>query len=145
MTVATLLLHGLTLPWLIRTLDVHDNTRQDDLLAEAQAQYDAARASIERLDELTSDADGTVAHNAEKLRRMAQMSANGVWEQLGRSAEENGESPNAAYRTAPRDAVAGTGHVRRTQGRGRHRRRGAAPRAAQARPRGGDARTDEAG
>lgn len=105
-TVGTLLLHGLTLPALIRRLKVRDDSRQTDLLAEAQTQYDAAHAAIERLDTLVVDADATVAHNAEKLRRWAQMSANSVWEQLGRPAEENGESPSSAYRRLRREMLA---------------------------------------
>lgn len=105
-TVATLLLHGLTLPWLIRKLGVHDTGGQADLLAEAQTQYDAVQASIERLDALVADVDvSTTVHTAEKLRRMAQMSANGVWEQLGRSDEEAGESPNATYRRLRREML----------------------------------------
>ena len=36
---------------------------------------------------------------------MAQMSANGVWEQLGRSDEEAGESPTATYRRLRREML----------------------------------------
>ena len=97
-TVATLLLHGLTLPTVIHRLGVRDNGQQADLLAEAQTQYDAAQAAIGRLDELTVDSASYLDHTAEKLRRMAELSANSVWEQLGRSDEEAGESPTAAYR-----------------------------------------------
>ena len=105
-TVATLLLHGLTLPWLIRKLDVHEDGGQAELLAEAQTQYDAVQASIERLDTLVADVEiTTTQHTAEKLRHMAQMSANGVWEQLGRSAEEAGEGPNATYRRLRREML----------------------------------------
>lgn len=105
-TVATLLLHGMTLPWVIRKLDVRDTGGQADLLAEAQTQFDAVQASIERLDELVADVEATTTlHTAEKLRRMAQMSANGVWEQLGRSDEEAGESPTATYRRLRREML----------------------------------------
>ncbi len=97
-TVATLLLHGLTLPAVIHRLGVRDNGQQADLLAEAQTQYDAAQAAIGRLDELTVDSASYLDHTAEKLRRMAELSANSVWEQLGRSDAEAGESPTAAYR-----------------------------------------------
>jgi len=105
-TVATLLLHGLTLPWLIRALGVREQGGQAELLAEAQTQYDAVQASIERLDALVADVEiSTTLHTAEKLRRMAQMSANGVWEQLGRSDEEAGESPTATYRRLRREML----------------------------------------
>ena len=105
-TVGTLLLHGLTLPTVIRRLGVHDDTTQADLLAEAQTQYDAAQAAMGRLDELTRDADRTTQHMAEKLRRFTQISANAVWEQLGRPASETGESPTASYRRLRREMLA---------------------------------------
>ena len=105
-TVATLLLHGLTLPMVIRRLGVREDDVQTDLLAEAQTQYDAVQAAIERLDELTAEADDYLGHTAEKLRRMAEYSANSVWEQLGRPEEETGESPSAAYRRLRREMLA---------------------------------------
>jgi CPA1 family monovalent cation:H+ antiporter len=104
-TVATLLLHGLTLPVVIRRLGVREPDGPDEVLAEAQAQSNALQASIERLDALTEDAGTTVKHTAEKLRRMATMNANAVWEQLGRSDEEAGESPGAAYRRLRREML----------------------------------------
>jgi monovalent cation/hydrogen antiporter len=106
-TVGTLLLHGLTLPAMINRLGVRDRSVQADTLAEAQAQYDAVQASIGRLDELIGDdADASVRHTAEKLRRFAQLSANSVWEQLGRPESENGESPAATYRRLRREMLA---------------------------------------
>ena len=54
-TVATLLLHGLTLPMVIRLLGVRETVSITDVLAEAQAQQAAAQAGIARLDELTAD------------------------------------------------------------------------------------------
>jgi len=106
-TVATLLLHGLTLPMVINRLGVREPGGQADVLAEAQAQYDAVQASIGRLDELIGDdADASVRHTAEKLRRFAQLSANSVWEELGRPASENGESPATTYRRLRREMLA---------------------------------------
>jgi monovalent cation/hydrogen antiporter len=104
-TVATLLLHGLTLPTVIRRLGVHEDGYTADVLAEAQTQFDAVQASISRLDELTAESDSYLSHTAEKLRRMAEYSANSVWEQLGRSEAENGESPSAAYRRLRREML----------------------------------------
>ena len=104
-TVATLLLHGLTLPAVIRRLGVREDGFTADVLAEAQTQFDAVQASISRLDELTAEADDYLSHTAEKLRRMAEYSANSVWEQLGRSEAENGESPSAAYRRLRREML----------------------------------------
>jgi CPA1 family monovalent cation:H+ antiporter len=106
-TVGTLLLHGLTLPWLIRKLGVHGGETQADALAEAQAQHAAGRAAVARLDELAEETDGQVAqHSVQKLRYMAQMRSNTSWERLGRPAEETGESPTAAYRRLRREMVA---------------------------------------
>ena len=109
-TVGTLLLHGLTLPWLIRTLGVQGGETQADALAEAQAQHAAGRAAVARLDELAKEAEesnGQVAqHSVQKLRYMAQMRSNTSWERLGRPAEEAGESPTAAYRRLRREMVA---------------------------------------
>jgi Na+/H+ antiporter len=104
-TVATLLLHGLTLPTVIRKLGVREDGFQADVLAEAQTQFDAVQASISRLDELTAESDTYLSHTAEKLRRMAEYSANSVWERLGRPEEEAGESPSAAYRRLRREML----------------------------------------
>ncbi len=104
-TVATLLLHGLTLPTVIRRLGVRDKDGLSDTLAEAQTQFDAVQASISRLDELTADAEGSAANSARKLRYMAEQSANSVWEQLGRPDSEAGESPGAAYRRLRREML----------------------------------------
>jgi CPA1 family monovalent cation:H+ antiporter len=107
-TVATLLLHGLTLPMVIRRLGVRDDTSSTtDVLAEAQAQQAAAQASISRLEELTSDVpeDSPTGHAAMKLRRMTQMRANSVWEQLGRPESETGEAPSTTYRRLRREML----------------------------------------
>jgi monovalent cation/hydrogen antiporter len=104
-TVGTLLLHGLTLPWVIRRLGVRESGGTAEVLAEAQAQHDALQASISRLDELTADTSTTVQHVAEKLRRFSQLNANAVWEQLGRPDAEAGESPAAAYRRLRREMI----------------------------------------
>jgi monovalent cation/hydrogen antiporter len=105
-TVGTLLLHGLTLPWLIRALGVHGTETQADRLAEAQAQHAAGRAAVARLDELAQGINGQLEHSVHKLRYMAQMRVNAPWERLGRGPEEAGESPSAAYRRMRREMVA---------------------------------------
>jgi Na+/H+ antiporter len=105
-TVATLLLHGVTLPAVIHKLGVRETGHQAEVLAEAQAQHGALRAAIRRLEELTADADPVTTHTAEKLRRFAELSANAVWEQLGRpDSEAGGESPGAAYRRLRREML----------------------------------------
>ena len=107
-TVATLLLHGLTLPMVIRLLGVRDDTSSTmDTLAEAQAQQAAAQASISRLEELTGHEpeDSPIGHAALKLRRMTQMRANSAWEQLGRPESETGEAPSTTYRRLRREML----------------------------------------
>ncbi|RRO18443.1 Na+/H+ antiporter [Saccharopolyspora rhizosphaerae] len=95
-TLATLLLNGTTLRRLIEGLGVVGGEDYTDALAEAEARHNAARASQQRLDELTAEAPppGDVA---DQLRQAAQLRANRAWERLGRSDEELGESPTAAY------------------------------------------------
>jgi CPA1 family monovalent cation:H+ antiporter len=106
-TVATLLLHGLTLPAVIRWLGVRETTSTADVLAEAQAQQAAARASVARLDELTAEEpdDSPVGHAATKLRRLTQMRANSAWERLGRPESETGEAPSNVYRRLRREVL----------------------------------------
>lgn len=53
--VGTLLLHGLTLPWLIRRLGVTGGEAAADARAEAAAQDKASRAAAARLEELLTD------------------------------------------------------------------------------------------
>src|SRR5690242_8244429 len=97
--IGTLLLHGLTLPWLIRRLGVQGDEARTDALAAAGAQDKAARAAAERLDELLASEEVTDVHEraADVLRSWNTRRRNSAWERLG-SAEEIGESPAAAFR-----------------------------------------------
>ena len=99
--VGTLLLHGLTLPWVIRLLHVQGDDPQQDRLAAVQAQDRAARAAADRLDELLADSQDTSdtpERAAEVLRHWNTRRLNAAWERLGRTDEEIGESPAAAFR-----------------------------------------------
>jgi CPA1 family monovalent cation:H+ antiporter len=99
--VGTLLLHGLTLPWIIRVLDVQSDDVQNDALEEAAAQTKAAQAAAERLDELLAGQKaGSDVHEraATVLRHWNDRRRNSAWEQLGRSDDEIGEGPAAAFR-----------------------------------------------
>jgi NhaP-type Na+/H+ or K+/H+ antiporter len=109
-TVATLMLHGLTLPMVIRLLGVRETTSTADVLAEAQAQQAAAQAGIARLDELTADEpdDSPAGHAAMKLRHITQMRANSAWERLGRPEAETGEAPSTVYRRLRREMLTTT-------------------------------------
>ena len=99
--VGTLLLHGLTLPWVIRLLDVQGDDPQQEQLTAVQAQDRAARAAADRLDELlteSADPSDVPERAAEVLRHWNTRRLNSAWERLGRTEEEIGESPAAAFR-----------------------------------------------
>jgi monovalent cation/hydrogen antiporter len=100
--VGTLLLHGLTLPWLIKVLDVENDDAQRDAMEEAAAQTRAAKAASDRLDELLAeDRAQTDVHQraATILRGWNSRRQNAAWERrLGRSDDEIGESPAAAFK-----------------------------------------------
>lgn len=99
--VGTLLLHGLTLPWIIRFLDVQGDDAHQDALDEAAAQTKAAQAAADRLDEIMAGqrAESDVHERAAViLRRWNDRRSNAAWEQLGRSDDEIGEGPAAAFR-----------------------------------------------
>ncbi|HEY0640256.1 MAG TPA: Na+/H+ antiporter [Pseudonocardiaceae bacterium] len=113
-TVATLLTQGMTLPWVIGRLGIRRTEEgAADGLAEAQAQHAAARAALDRLEELTGG-DGEPEHVgriAQRLRTWTEQRSQSAWERLGRPAEDLGEAPTAAFRrlrremlTAERDA-----------------------------------------
>lgn len=64
--IATLFIQGLTLPALIRKLDVHDDS---EVRAEAKARLKAAKAALQRLDELR-DEDWTRDETMDRMRAM---------------------------------------------------------------------------
>jgi CPA1 family monovalent cation:H+ antiporter len=98
--IGTLLLHGLTLPWLIRRLGVQGDEARTDAIAAAAAQDKAARAAAGRLDELLAEEEVTDVHEraADVLRGWNTRRRNSAWERLGRDSEEIGESPASAFR-----------------------------------------------
>ena len=100
--IGTLLLHGLTLPWLIKVLDVQNEDAARDAIEEAAAQTRAAKAASDRLDELLAeDRAQTDVHQraATILRSWNTRRQNAAWERrLGRGDDEIGESPSAAFK-----------------------------------------------
>ena len=98
--IGTLLLHGLTLPWLIRRLGVQGDEARTDAIAAAAAQEKAATAAADRLDELLADPETAEVHEraADVLRAWNTRRRNSAWERLGRTEEEIGESPTSAFR-----------------------------------------------
>ncbi|MBE7161588.1 MAG: cation:proton antiporter, partial [Williamsia herbipolensis] len=97
--VGTLLLQGLSLPWLIRRLGVTGDERRSDLLSLAAAQDRAGRAAGKRLDELAAELPSTEANDDQVhvLRRWLKSRKNLAWEELGRGEEEIGESPSMVF------------------------------------------------
>ncbi|MFC4590325.1 Na+/H+ antiporter [Sphaerisporangium corydalis] len=99
--IGTLLVQGMSFPWLIRKLGVtSDQEIYRDNLSEAAAQQAAAGAALARLDELTED--GVIETHAEvvdRLRNQAERRAMGAWERLGGGVGPEGEeTPSALYR-----------------------------------------------
>ncbi len=140
--IGTLLLHGLTLPWLIRRLGVQGDEARTDAIAAAAAQDKAARAAAERLDELLAEEEVTDVHEraADVLRGWNTRRRNSAWERLGRDEEEIGESPAVGVPAAAAGNAGGrTRDVHRRARQRADRRRSAAGGAPRARPRGGDA------
>jgi Na+/H+ antiporter len=98
--IGTLLLHGLTLPWLIRRLGVAGDETRTDAIAAAAAQEKATTAAAERLEEILAAGHSSEAQQreADVLRNWNNRRRNSAWERLGRGAEEIGESPTATFR-----------------------------------------------
>ena len=91
----TLLLQGLSLPWLVRRLNLPAPDAAEDALQTAGLVTSAARAGLAVLEEVSTDADAPEV--LEQLRDRATRRSNQIWEQLGRSQSEL-EPPAATYR-----------------------------------------------
>ncbi|HEX6472362.1 MAG TPA: Na+/H+ antiporter [Streptosporangiaceae bacterium] len=105
----TLLIQGMTFPALIRRLGVgSERERYTDQVAEAAAQHAAARAALERLEELAVGEDSIVAQEiVERLRGHAEQRQLTAWERLGGGTGPEGEEvPTAAYRRLRREMLA---------------------------------------
>jgi monovalent cation/hydrogen antiporter len=101
--IGTLLLHGLTLPWVIRIFGVQSDDAHRDAVKLAAAQDRAARVAAERLDQLLAEEQqrgpaDVHEHAAKILEHWNERRRNAAWEQLGRSDEEIGESPASAFK-----------------------------------------------
>ncbi len=104
----TLLVQGLTLPWLIRWLGVQAGPDEEraDVVAQAAAQQSASQAGLRRLDELAAgDPRGAPAEVVQRLRRLAEYRQAGAWERLpdSEAGEESGPTPSAAFRRLRRE------------------------------------------
>ncbi|CNG43191.1 Na+/H+ antiporter [Mycobacterium tuberculosis] len=103
----TLLVQGLTFPALIRALRIGgERERYTDTVAEAGAQHAAARAGLERLEELNA-AEPLDEAVVERLRRLAEQRQLRAWERLGGGTGPAGEEvPTATYRRLRREMLA---------------------------------------
>jgi len=91
----TLVMQGLSLPTLVRRLQLAGPDAADDALQAATLIEQASRAGLRRLEEVLSPQDPVEV--AEQLRQRAISRSNQAWERLGR-AEEELEPPSAVYR-----------------------------------------------
>ncbi len=96
----TLLVQGLTFPALIRLLGVGGGREgYEDTLAEAGAHHAAARAALDRLDELTGGDEPLDEEVLARLRQLAENQQFRAWERLGGGTGQGGaEVPSATYR-----------------------------------------------
>ncbi|WP_309050067.1 Na+/H+ antiporter [Streptomyces sp.] len=104
--IGTLVVQGLTLPPLIRSLKLPGRDRHAETLAEAQAQSEASRAAEERLDALLADGRNTLPGPLEqRLRTVLERRRNAVWERLGAVNETTGETADDTYRRLSREMI----------------------------------------
>jgi Na+/H+ antiporter len=104
----TLLVQGLTLPWLIHWLGVRAGPDEEhaDAVAQARAQEAASEAGLRRLDELAAqDPAGAPPEVVDRLRQLAEYRQAGAWERLPGSqpADEGEPTPSAAFRRLRRE------------------------------------------
>ncbi|GDY56488.1 hypothetical protein SVIO_071110 [Streptomyces violaceusniger] len=100
------MVHGLTLPSLIRLLGLPGRDPHAETLAEAQAQNTASLAAERRLAELLADERNALPSPlADRLRTVLEQRRNAVWERLGAVNEVTGESADDTYRRLAREMI----------------------------------------
>ncbi|MFF9895243.1 Na+/H+ antiporter [Streptomyces longispororuber] len=105
--IGTLVVQGLSLPWLIRALRLPGPDPRQQTLAEAQAQNAASQAAEARLDELMADERNCLPGPLQdRLRTVLERRRNSVWERLGQPNPVTGESADDTYRRLAREAIA---------------------------------------
>jgi CPA1 family monovalent cation:H+ antiporter len=104
--IGTLVVQGLTLPPLIRLLELPGRDRQAETLAEANAQAQASRAAEQRLDALLADQRNALPEPlADRLRSVLERRRNAVWERLGQANPVTGETADDTYRRLAREMI----------------------------------------
>ncbi|MFE0103970.1 Na+/H+ antiporter [Streptomyces sp. NPDC059009] len=105
--IGTLVVQGLTLPWLIKVLKLPGRDARAQTLAEAQAQSVASQAAEERVDELMEDERNSLPPPLQdRLHTVLERRRNSVWERLGQPNPVTGESADDTYRRLAREAIA---------------------------------------
>ena len=95
-TGGTLVLQGLSLPWLVRRLRVPGPDPREDALARAELLQQATRAGLARLHEIEADEGEQETAVRELLRSRLEQRDFAAWERLGRG-EPTGETPSERY------------------------------------------------
>ncbi|NUR90038.1 MAG: Na+/H+ antiporter [Nonomuraea sp.] len=109
--IATLLVQGLSFPWLIRKLKVtSEQERYEDNLAEASAQQAALTAGLEVLERMTARAGGEPdeiqKQVIDQLKEKTWRRSLTAWERLGGGTGQDGaETPSALYRRLRREMM----------------------------------------
>ena len=93
-TAGTLLLQGISLPWLARKLDVRGPDPREDVLQEATVLQASVSAGLAELERAVPGLDPSIT---EGLRERSQRRADMAWERLGRS-EPATETPTETWR-----------------------------------------------
>ncbi|GGV01109.1 Na+/H+ antiporter [Streptomyces spectabilis] len=105
--IGTLVVQGLSLPWLIKVLRLPGPDARAQTLAEAQAQNAASQAAEARLDELVADERNRLPGPLQdRLRTVLERRRNSVWERLGPPNPVTGETADDTYRRLAREAIA---------------------------------------
>ncbi len=112
--VLSLLVHGTTLPALVRRLRVPADDPAADALAEAAVQHTASQAARGRID---AHGDGVPERVLERLRGLADIRANLAWERLGAQSQETPSRAFARLRQEMIDAEREVFRVARDEGR----------------------------
>ena len=94
-TAGTLLLQGLSLPWVARKLRVKGPDAREDALAEATVLIEAVQAGREELARISTPRDDK--HIMHILKERGESRLNSVWERLGRT-DGDDETPTEQYR-----------------------------------------------
>jgi len=95
-TAGTLLLQGLSLPWVARRLRVPSPDPREDALVRAELLQQATQAGLVRLAELEADEEDTDRSVGELLRARVEQRDFAAWERLGPEDLE-GETPSERY------------------------------------------------